>query len=36
MNEAEQMTARNNLVMNAYPIVYETGDERRAAAITSI
>lgn len=36
MNEAEQMTAWNNLVMNAYPIVYEKGDERRAAAITSI
>ena len=36
MTEAEQMTAWNNLVMYAYPIVYEKGDERRAAAITSI
>lgn len=36
MTEAEQMAAWNNMVMNAYPIAYKKGDERRAAAITSI
>jgi len=36
MTEAEQMAAWNNLVMNAYPIVYKKGDERRAAAVASI
>ncbi|MEP6201450.1 MAG: DUF4375 domain-containing protein [Marinomonas sp.] len=35
MTEAEQMAAWNNLIVNAYPIVYEKGDERRAAAIAS-
>jgi len=35
MDEAQQMTAWNNLVMNAEPSDFEAGDKRRAAAIAS-
>jgi hypothetical protein len=36
MSETSEMTAWNNMVMNADPELYEVGDERRCAAITCL
>ena len=36
MSETNEMTAWNNMVMNADPELYEIGDVRRCAAITCL
>jgi hypothetical protein len=36
MDETKQMTAWNNMVMNADPTAYQKGDERRAASIACL
>ncbi len=36
MGDSSEMTAWNNLVMNADPELYEFGDERRNAAIACL